>query len=267
MLEAFNRVYQDARRGTRVVDVPGTVTGSTSSLQSLFENLDDDRLDHALYEQLVNLITNAHPSPTALFIRFDDNDFSDPRPRLSPHVRHISKLESERVIYGTRSKNIRNSFVCFRDPSSSDPSLVRAGQISHIFLHRRLPQREQVLVEPFIMMDEYVPLSSEHTARDPYRRFPLLNTKLFYNRFHERKLVIRPSDIVSHFAMFVYTPEGIEAQCVVVRSLDRVSAFPQCGSRAVLTYWPLELSLALGLIVVSSADIPDFNVYVVSLVE
>ena len=77
-------------------------------------------------------------------------------------------------------------------------------------------------MEPFIVVDEYVPLSPEHSVHDPYRRFPLLDTKLHYKRFREPGVLLRPSDIVCHFAAFVYTPDDIGEECVVVRMLDRV---------------------------------------------
>ncbi len=75
---------------------------------------------------------------------------------------------------------------------------MRAGQISEIFLHRRVSS-EQSLVEPFVIVDEYVPLSPPDAAQDPYRRFPLLDTQLYYNRFHEQGVVIHPTNIVCHF--------------------------------------------------------------------
>ncbi|RDX40106.1 hypothetical protein OH76DRAFT_1459584 [Lentinus brumalis] len=188
VLEAFTQAYQDEARGSRVLDVFGAVS--------------------------------TDPSPCT-----DDSDLSDRRARLSPHVRYIPKLELARATYGTRSQNIRNSFVYFKLPSSDDPSLLRAGQISHIFLHSRLGTGEQQrIIEPFVVIEEYVALTSEHADHDPYRRFPLLNTRLYYNRFHMSSVIARTTDVVSHFAAFVYNPEGISEPCVVARSLDRVRA-------------------------------------------
>ncbi len=226
LLSAFERTYQDAARGTRVTDVLGAVPGllgtANPPFHELFKTLDDLRLDRALYDQLLRIVNIIHSSSTpSMFIPFD-NDLDDKRARLIPHARPLSKFEVNRAIYGTHSKNIRNSFVCFRDPASEDPSLVRAGQISEIFLHRRIPDGGEALVEPFVVLDEYIPLSPEHVARDPYRHYPLLETKLYYNRFLEHGVVIRPPDILCHFAAFVYTPEHIDEPCVVVRSLDRV---------------------------------------------
>ena len=139
-------------------------------------------------------------------------------------LRPGGKLDVDGVTYGTRDKNIRNSFVCFQDPcSQGHPSQLRAGQITQLFLQRRASAGGDPLVEAFVVLEEFAPLSEAHAAQDPYRRFPLLNTSLKYNRFHASHVVIRPVDISSHFAALVYVPEGIGESCIVVCSLDRVS--------------------------------------------
>lgn len=222
ILESFTRVYQDAARGTRAIDALGAITGATSpkpSHQTLFHKLDAVRLDEDAYIQLVALITHTDAS----FIHYN-SDLADTRPRLSPHVRPLGKLEVDRVFYGTHTKNVRNSYVCYRNPKADDPSTICAGRISQIFLHRRISPNEDPTIEPFVVLDDYVPLSAEHAKRDPYRRLPLLNTKLYYNRFKIQRTVVRPGDIVSHFAALVYSPDHIEEPCIVVRSLDRVRA-------------------------------------------
>ena len=73
----------------------------------------------------------------------------------------------------------------------------------------------------FAVIDEYATLSPEHATLDPYRQFPLLDTRAVYNRFGARKIV-RVTDIVCHFAALVCSLEGIPEPCMVVRALDRV---------------------------------------------
>ncbi|KAI0737799.1 hypothetical protein C8Q80DRAFT_1222785 [Daedaleopsis nitida] len=224
LMEAFSRVYQDAARGTRVVDVLGTlsssVTSSGRSLHDQFKSLDDTRLDSNIYAKLVNVVNQPHTSQ--LYTSYL-SELGDGLIHLSPYVRKLAKLEVNGVTYGSRDSNIRNSFALFRDPCSSEPTLPRAGQISEVFLHRRAPAEGEVVVELFLVLDEYLPLSEQHAAQDPYTRFPLLNTHLCYDRFRSRRRVIRPVDIQCHFASLVYTPDGIDKPCIVVRSLDRVS--------------------------------------------
>ena len=45
---------------------------------------------------------------------------------------------------------------------------------------------------------------------------------MYYNDFQPKVRVIRLSDVVSHFAAFVYTPDKMEVECMVARSLARV---------------------------------------------
>ncbi|KAI0363914.1 hypothetical protein BV20DRAFT_957325 [Pilatotrama ljubarskyi] len=226
VLASFRNTYQDAARGSRVLDVfdsipPATGTGGRP-LEDVYAELSEVRMDDNTYlafVKLLNTVYGAH-SYTAY-----NSDLADTRCRASPHIRPLTKLEIGRVTYGTRANHIRNSFVCFKDPSSDDPTLVRAGQISQIFLHSRVASGMQRLVEPFLVIQEYIPLTQAHSDLDPYRRFPLLNTRLHYSDFHSRPAVVRSEDILSHFAAYFYVPEGIDQSCVVVRSLDRVSPF------------------------------------------
>ena len=229
VLEAFTQAYQDEARGSRVLDVFGAVSTNPSpsvdhTFDDMFDDLDATRLDDTLYRSLITLI--CHTPGSADFTAYD-SDLSDHHTRLSPHVRHIPKVELARATYGTRAKNIRNSFVYFKLPSSNDPCLLCAGQISQIFLHSRLAEGKRI-IEPFVVIDQYIELASDHVDRDPYRRFPLLNTRLYYNRFHASSAVVRMADLVSHFAAFVYEPEGIGEACLVARSLDRVRALSCC---------------------------------------
>ncbi|OSD02717.1 hypothetical protein PYCCODRAFT_1444830 [Trametes coccinea BRFM310] len=118
-------------------------------------------------------------------------------PHISPLAQFVSKVNHGNVVYGTCAHNIRNSFICFRDTSSA---------------------------EAFLIVDWYEPLTSSDLPKDPYRRFPLLETKLYYNRFQACKSVIPVSDVETHFAALAYDSSDIGADCIVVHSLDRVCA-------------------------------------------
>ena len=77
-------------------------------------------------------------------------------------------------------------------------------------------------MEPFVVVQQYVPLSPDDAKSDPFRAFPALDTWLYYDMFKPLNLVIRLSDIVAHCATLEYMPEGVKNPCIVVRSLDRV---------------------------------------------
>lgn len=221
-VEALKKTYQDNTRGTRALDVFNATPTSSDAERDLFAetyaSLKDVRMDEQEYSVFVDLLNIISPNTFTAY----NADLTDERSRLSRNVRLLPKLEVGRVTYGTRADQVRNSFVCFKDPCSSDPTLVRAGQIAQIFIHRRFIKKNQPIIEPFIVVDEYMPLTTAHVLHDPYRRFPIIDTRLYYSRFHARSPVVRREDLVSHFAMFECIPEGIEEPCIVMRSLDRV---------------------------------------------
>lgn len=224
VIGAFKTVYDDAARGTRAADMhmlTALPNDDTTSFIDVYTSLGDSQLGRATYDIFMQLM-NHTARPASTFASFYSAP-GDPRPRLSPLFRLVPKLKLWKVTFGTRTGNIRNSFICFKDPLADTPAVVRAGQINTIFLHAHVyPDHNERVVEPFFIIDEYVPLAEDHAARDPYRRFPLLNTQLFYDRFGERSTIIRPVDIVAHFAAMTYVPKDIGERCIVVRSLDRV---------------------------------------------
>ncbi|KAI0349527.1 hypothetical protein OH77DRAFT_1499521 [Trametes cingulata] len=224
LLDALEDAYRDAARGSRTVDIFSAVPGYGPPLQTLdeiYDNLKDSKLDLSVYATLLNLLHASTDSRDHAFTSLYDSIDAN-APRLSPYARSIPRFESDRVLYGTREKNVRNSFVYFCNPLSDDPSAVVAGQIVQIFLHPRFTIDERRIVEPFCLIDQYVPLTAADAEKDPFRRFPLLDTRLYYNRFQEQQALVRACNIVAHFACLVYTPEKMAEECIVARSLDRV---------------------------------------------
>lgn len=91
---------------------------------------------------------------------------------------------------------------------------IRPGRISDMFIHSRTADH---VVEFFLVVDVFGELSDSDALGDPYRKHPLLEVKLYRADFVER-LVIKSSDIVSHFAS---CPYGERTDLQVVLSLDR----------------------------------------------
>ena len=144
-------------------------------------------------------------------------------PVLNTRVNRVPNVIRDSMTFATRQSGLRNSFVLFTDPVHPSDQ-IRAGQIVDIFLHGRR-ENDQHLVEPFIVVEEYQALVGADVEYDPYRRIPDLDTRLFYNRFESQQRVVRLQDIQCHFAALVYRPMGIDADCIVARSLDRVRIF------------------------------------------
>ena len=223
LLESYKRAFQDKSRGTRVTDIfreflPLHVE---NELIEVFDQVKDSLLlDRTLYSTVVDLLARTHGPAAGLISLY--SPASCQGLRLAVTVREIRHLNLNRFTYGTAPSNLRNSFVCYKDPLADDPSVSRAGQISRILLHSRNTPDNVRTVEAIFVIQEYTPLSAADEAKDPYRQFPLLNTQLFYNRFQSRSAVVRVCDVKHHFAALVCKPEGFDEECIVVRALDRV---------------------------------------------
>ena len=178
----------------------------------------ETELPQRLYDPLYKLISSTAASPFSSAYAATNGGAI-----LPSRVNNIGKIERDGVTFATRDQGFRNSFVLFNDPTCTvKDALPRAGQISRIFLHGRREEGKTIL-ETFLHIDEYKPLDPEHIPNDPYRQFPDINTQLHYNEFLSTPRVVRVQDIQCHFAALTYTPDDIGTECIVVRSLDRVS--------------------------------------------
>ncbi|OJT09667.1 hypothetical protein TRAPUB_13853 [Trametes pubescens] len=215
MLDAYRTAFQDTMRGTRAADA----TSRKNTAENLAEFVYDEKaatdLPRAIYNALVARISSLASSPfTSLFA-----PLSDKRPRLSMSAQHVSSIIHNGLTFAIAGRRTRDSFVLFNTRASDE---LRAGQIQDIFYHVRTEEGKLVM-EPFCVVTEYTPMSPEDAVSDPYRKFPDLQTQLYYNQPQEPAL-ISMRDIRSHFAAYIYRPSEIGKECIVVRSLDRISA-------------------------------------------
>ena len=72
------------------------------------------------------------------------------------------------------------------------------------------------------MVDEFMALSEEHRALDPYLRFSDVPTWMCYAETNPQQHLIRLQDVKSHFASLTFTPVDVGRECMIVRVLDRV---------------------------------------------
>ncbi|PIL35294.1 hypothetical protein GSI_02019 [Ganoderma sinense ZZ0214-1] len=119
VLEAFDDVYKDTSHGSRIIDVIDATSNlrfgaSADDLQEMFDGLENTKLDHTSYHALVDLVLSI-PGSADVFTPYYSGA-SDHRSRLSPLVSHLPTLMHGGVVYGTRTRNIRNSFICFKNP-------------------------------------------------------------------------------------------------------------------------------------------------------
>ncbi len=215
MVKAYTDAVFQAKTasGIRAADfVPfGSQEEAEDSLHTSYNEKKEVAMSVAVYAALRKLISHVSPTLAAAAASGD----------LHPRVNRLSKLSRDRMTFATSKAGLRNSFVLFDDPLDSEIASPRAGQIADIFLHGRREGGRQV-VEPFVLINEYRALKSEDAEQDPFRQFPDLETRLFYNHFERRQRLVRFCDIRCHFAAFTYKPSEIDAECIVARSLNRV---------------------------------------------
>ena len=228
MVAAFQEAVMNKKTagGVRVADfVP--FGEEDRSRQPQYDEKKEVTLSRTMYDRLLVLL-----SPSGSF----DSIYGPftGSPILHNGVIYMGSTLRDDMIFATRKAGLRNSFVLFND--SLRPTIdgfPRAGQVSEIFWHARM-ENGQRIVEPFCLIDEYEALRDDDHNKDPYRRFPDIETRLFYDSVASTSLV-RFSDIQSHFAALFCKPVGLETPCVVVRSLCRVSRLSyQCSP--VLTF-------------------------------
>lgn len=164
------------------------------------------------------------------FLQRMNADVDVPYMRWNSHGSTSNPLLSNRVqmannitISGVKfSPSKGDAYILYRLPNSST---ISAGKIDAIFLQTRAGSNssETALTDPYLVVQEYDTLSLDHESHDPFRHIPHLEASLYYNSFKGTR-VLKASDVVSHFASMVYTPIEIDRECIVVLSLDRVSA-------------------------------------------
>lgn len=221
MMEEFHTTFSTPVRGSLLEDIVPINAPSTS-----MDDAPNLTLDEEEYQLLLERINHDIPDPMARYTHWTQND--SPLSLLSQNARRLNSLKVDNVEYAPPRKNKGNSFVLtrFSDPASNRHAVVPA-QIHSVFLHsRRLPDGTDV-VEPFVVVHDYVPLSGEDQTKDPYLVYPSLETRLYYNSFNPHSRVLKQVDIICHFASYVYEPgnmvgeRGEKKPCIVVSSLDR----------------------------------------------
>lgn len=220
-MSAFTAAFKDAARGTRFADLLSFLAAPHKP--DKYDERKQTFLSQDLYDQLYSLIYP--PSQTrqnALRSAYDGSMGHDAS--LPSAGYFVPTITRGRITYSTSAAGLRNSLVILPVAADSPSGTVKhaAGRIERIFYHRRCEGRSSMMVEPFLIVKQYTPLSSEHENADPFRGFPGLDTQLYYNKLQPQERVIRFSDVIAHFAALTYTPEGIEKECIVARSLDRV---------------------------------------------
>jgi hypothetical protein len=226
----FRRLADDYRQrfGNLVYAIPSFDQLLTQSSQpSLYDAGKTRRLDQDIYNRLLDKINSYSAKKFASALNLSV-DFCD-APMLHTDAQLLQKVEYQSVTFGMRGRTARNSFILFKKSTpQQNLTSVSAGQIVDIFRHAR-HDGEAMRVEDFCVVEAFQPLEGQHADLDPFRKFPDIEAQLYYRKAEvnqdgtPRLHILCITEIVSHFAAFVYIPPGIDEECILALSLDRVS--------------------------------------------
>ncbi|KAI1785656.1 hypothetical protein LXA43DRAFT_899280 [Ganoderma leucocontextum] len=211
MLNSFEEAFSDRVRGTRITQMLSFGQPSADN-DFEYDHRRETSLSSHVYDTLFALINSTSPCQ----FQSSHGTAMDGRPRLHSSGQFVDTIHHGGIRFATSDAGVRDAFILYRHSNT-----VKAGQISSIFYHQRMGP-DGLVIEPFFVINPYAPLVAKDADSDPYRCFPELETKLYYNWQESRQDVVEVGAIVSHFAAFVYTPEEIGQPCIVARSLDRV---------------------------------------------
>ncbi|KAJ8495690.1 hypothetical protein ONZ45_g12752 [Pleurotus djamor] len=124
-----------------------------------------------------------------------------------------------------------NSHIIFRKQEGISDI---AGQIQEILLHRRRQKGAEALItETFLVVRTFAELMPPHATLDPYRRYPMAG-KLYYSDLEDAIHIVRPKEIICHFAKTSSLDFGIPgADCIHVLPLNRIRHFLDIEADAV----------------------------------
>ncbi|KAH7906904.1 hypothetical protein BJ138DRAFT_566339 [Hygrophoropsis aurantiaca] len=204
-------------RGTLLTDLLSTGASDDGSEIPAFRNSDPTVLPDNIYTKLLACI-NREPGP-AHFISYRSPP-SHLAQFLEPQAQYRKSIRYRGIVFATAAQHTGNSYVLFRKYPGGNAC---AGQIHQIFVHSRTSKDGQLRTEFFYVIRPLLALDSDQAAHDPYRFFALLDTQLYKDEFDPEEVVVRTTDIVSHFASCPYENPEMQGKYRVVVSLDRVS--------------------------------------------
>lgn len=223
LVEAYSQFSNEDRRGTRLHDnlslkpaeqEKGKTTSSSREV----------KLDHFIFQALLARVNNENGQRTndsgVLYVQRPETKLQGQR-YLSDMSVPCTEVQIKGIKYQPFSSSPGNSNVMFQMPGSHHTS---PGQLSRIFLHKRLHSDGTKVEETFLVILPLAPLTPQDVKRDNYRRYKNAGGALYYDRYEPFVHVLRPVDIVSHFAKSKVRLLGMKENesWIHVLALDRV---------------------------------------------
>jgi hypothetical protein len=212
----FDRFFGSALSGTVLADILSLGTTADGTDVPILVDEPTTSLPEETYHGLLLCLNRGHPFPCYVSYR------TEPQPltfAVEPRALQEKMVKINGATFTCASKHTGNSLVLFK---LADETFERAGQIQSIFAHRRQGLEGKLITEFFYVIQQFKELTDEQRQHDPYRRFPLLCTRLCSREYLPSELVIKTHNIVSHFASCPYESRELPGGFHVVLSLNRV---------------------------------------------
>ncbi|KAI0691929.1 hypothetical protein C8T65DRAFT_711462 [Cerioporus squamosus] len=172
---AYNRLSQEDRRGMRLDE---TMRGASDNAIEVVDRKKGILLDDNVYRALRDRI------------RLEGTVYKG-----DGSGQDSSRRDSRDPPSLCRSRAQGDSNVIFCYPAFEGKG---AGRIEQIFIHKRRNGWE-VAEEIYLVMRRLTSLNDKDRSLDPYQSFPI-GGALYYDEYNKTLLVVRPSDLVCHFA-------------------------------------------------------------------
>ncbi len=232
VINAFNEIFHEDGRGTRISDNLRLVEDAVSSRGQKQKKADQVvKLEDDVYAALLVSVNGA--TGRDLYVDHNAGRKMPEQEYLRSDATRLTRIFKGGVTYKACSDSRKDSHVLLDihpeagqplGPSQWPPASLVAADILHIFSHKRFYGGGWI-EETFLAINRLMPLSDYDTGRDIYRKYETAGGFLCYDRYCETIEIVRPDTIISHFAKTTMDIQQIEPRCVHVLPLDRVS-FP-----------------------------------------
>ncbi|KAH9814553.1 hypothetical protein DFH28DRAFT_894310 [Melampsora americana] len=205
------------------------INDTTPSTSSILQDMPDN-LCSVTYDALLRKLKLSNPSIRHQFDQSSQGSF------ISSRVGYVKQIPWSGRSLTTRDTSCKNSIIEYSTLTPETPALPAFGQILKIFHHTRQCEKTgRNKQETFLSVLRFSPLYECDTPRDPFKNWPDLNVRLFYNPSNAqvtRDLGSHPELVpeviqlheVSYFtASFTYKSGsfGIQHPTIAIKSLSR----------------------------------------------
>ncbi|PIL32244.1 hypothetical protein GSI_05489 [Ganoderma sinense ZZ0214-1] len=211
LLEAYDNLRFEDRRGTRnreSISLNQTAAPSVGKTTPI-------TLADPCFRALIQCLNSEANGRT--FVDYRDLQRDQGLTNILNDAMRIASVHLHGVSYRAKTDSLKDCNIMYwTDSSQRDLGPARILQIfSHSYrVEGRPVERTYMYIEPL------KPLSAEDTVHDPYRMFPYVGGRLYYDCYLP-PLVLPLESIVSHFARTPMVIEKIPISCIHVLSLDK----------------------------------------------